>query len=107
MKLLKGQVHGDFHKDVFWQRSHIKNEGGYLLCKIIICASAEALSAELERNIAKIKLEDADLQDWFTKKTEEEFNKFIKSDNSKTTEMMTIIDITPQIESLFDFVHTL
>lgn len=107
MKILKGQIKEDFHKDIFWQRSHVKNDEGNLICKIIICASQEALSYELKQRMVDMTLKNPDLQVWFNKKTEEEFESFKKSNDPNKSDVVVIVDITPQIESLFDFANNL
>ncbi len=104
MKITKGQIKEDRHRDIFWQRSFVENDQGEILCKIIISATQEFLSMTLKTDMVNVRIND-DMKKWFEDKTE---NLYVKAKNQKDfTTLESLFDIYPQSDVMLEFVHSI
>lgn len=100
MKLIKGNIKEDSHRDVFWQKSYIESEEGDILLKIIICASQEFLSSSLNIEMKDVQI-DKRMQEWFQLKTEQLYAKAANMKDFKETE--SLFGVYPQTNAMLDF----
>ncbi len=102
--LVQGSVKEDAHRDVFWQKSFVKDDLGEICCNIVICASQEFMARVLNKTMKDTRI-DLDMTKWFTEKTELQYSKITSPVHNKDTQ--AIFDIYPKTEGMLEFAYSL
>ena len=103
MILVHGLVKEDSRRDVFWQKSFVKDDAGEIYCKILVCASQEFI-AHLFRKPMKDAHIDLDVTKWFKEKTDLQYEKVNSASHDK--EIETLFDIYPKTAGMLEFAYT-
>ena len=104
MKITKGQIKEDRHRDIFWQRSFVEDDQGKILCKIIVCATQEFLSMTLKKNMVDVLIDD-DMKKWFEEKTEKLYTK--AENHTDLAKIESLFDIYPQSDVMLEFAYSI
>ena len=104
MMLVQGSVKEDVQRDVFWQKSFVKDNSGENYCNIVVCASQEFMAHFLNKSMKDTHL-DLDVTKWFVEKTELQYVKITSLTNNKDIE--TVFDIYPKTDGMLEFAYSL